>query len=416
MEAVIFHVDMDAFFASVEQADRPEYRGKPVIIGAAPGGRGVVSACSYEAREYGVHSAMPISEAYRRCPRGIYLPVRMERYQEVSAQIMARFEDFSPEIQQISVDEAFLDMTGTERLFGPPEETARRLKECIRTETGLNISIGIAPNKFLAKIASDFDKPDGLYRVLPGEEEAFLDQLELKDLWGIGSKTLERLREYGITSVAQLRDLSGETLRGLFGRAAGDYMYNAVRGIDPGILPRETKSRSVSGEHTFAADTRDREAVHNVLLELSHEVMFRLMKQELSGRTVVLKLRYDDFSTSTVRSSLRHPVHSAEELYGIARELLNQKWERSKAVRLIGIGMAGVEPRQHFRQGELFTDEQDRKKRVEETVLSIKSKGGKIQKASLLHETRRPDKASGEAGEGDYGPPSRNDRGGKEQE
>jgi DNA polymerase-4 len=193
-------------------------------------------------------------------------------------------------------------------------------------------------------------------------------------------------------------------------------MYNAVRGIDPGILPRETKSRSVSGEHTFAVDTRDREAVHNVLLELSHEVMFRLMKQELSGRTVVLKLRYDDFSTSTVRSSLRHPVHSAEELYGIARELLNQKWERSKAVRLIGIGMAGVEPRQHFRQGELFTDEQDRKKRVEETVLSIKSKGGKIQKASLLHETRRPDKASGEAGEGDYGPPSRNDRGGKEQE
>jgi DNA polymerase-4 len=406
MEPLIFHVDMDAFYASVEQADRPEYRGAPVIIGASPGGRGVVSACSYEARRYGVHSAMPISEAYRRCPQGVYLPVRMERYQEVSARIMERFQAFSPDIQQISVDEAFLDMTGTERLFGPPEDTARRIKECVYEETGLVISIGIAANKFLAKLASDFDKPDGLFRVRPGEELQFLDRLDLKDLWGIGSKTLERMHEYGISSVPQLRSFSRETLRGLFGQAAGEYMYSTVRGIDPGILAKETKSRSLSGEHTFPVDTRDREAVHNVLLELSHEVMFRLMKEELSGRTVVLKLRYDDFTTITVRNSLRHPLGSAEELYRVVRELLQQKWERGKAVRLVGVGIHGVEPRQSIRQGELFADEEEKKSKVEQTVLSIKSKGGKIQKASLLRGARRPDKASGEAGEGDFGPPS----------
>ncbi len=405
MEPIMFHVDMDAFYASVEQADHPEYRGLPVIIGAAPGGRGVVSACSYEARKFGIHSAMPISEAYRRCPRGVYLPVRMQRYQEVSARIMERFEEFSPDIQQISVDEAFLDMTGTERLFGPPEKTARRIKQRIKEETGLAISIGIAPNKFLAKLASDFDKPDGLFRVRPGEAEQFLDRLELKELWGIGSKTLERLREYGIVSVPQLRSISLEALRGLFGRAAGEFMYRAVRGIDPGILTKETKSRSVSGEHTFPEDTRDREAVHNVLLELSHEVMFRLMKQELTGHTVVLKLRYEDFTTSSMQHSLRHPVHSAEELYELALQLLQEKWERHKAVRLIGVGIAGVEARQNIHQGELFEDGQDRKKRVEETVLSIKSKGGKIQKASLLRGARRPDKATGELGEGDFGPP-----------
>jgi DNA polymerase-4 len=188
-------------------------------------------------------------------------------------------------------------------------------------------------------------------------------------------------------------------------------MYRAVRGIDPGILAKETKSRSVSGEHTFPADTRDREAVCNVLLELSHEVMFRLMKHELTGRTVVLKLRYDDFTTTSVRNTLGHALHSAEELYETALELLRSKWERGKAVRLVGVGIAGVEPRQTIRQGELFTDEHDKKQRVEETVLSIKSKGGKIQKASLLRGARRPDKASGELGEGDFGPPSQDTSG-----
>jgi len=189
---------MDAFYASVEQADNPRYIGKPVIIGASPGQRGVVAACSYEARKYGVHSAMPVSQAYARCRDGVYLPVRMSRYQEVSRIIMSAFNDFTPEVTQISIDEAFLNMTGTDKLFGTPVETASKIKERIKSDTDLNISIGIAHNKFLAKLASDYKKPDGLYIVEKGKEIEFIDSLKLGDLWGLGKKTLARLENIGI--------------------------------------------------------------------------------------------------------------------------------------------------------------------------------------------------------------------------
>ena len=255
--AVIFHVDMDAFYASVEQNDHPEYRGKPVIIGARPGTRGVVSACSYEARKFGVHSAMPISRAYRLCPKGIYLPVRMKRYQEVSARIMELFGDFTPVVRQISVDEAFLDMTGTRRLFGDPEEAARAIKERVRTETGCTISIGIASNHYVAKMASEYGKPDGLYRVEEGREEEFLDKLRLGDLWGVGGKTLERLEELNITTVSRLREFSEGILSSMLGKAAGAYLYSAARGRNPGVFSEEPKSRSISNEITFPEDTRD---------------------------------------------------------------------------------------------------------------------------------------------------------------
>ncbi len=390
MEKLIFHVDMDAFYAAVEQGDNPEYRGKPVIIGAQPGSRGVVSACSYEARNFGVHSAMPISEAYRRCPQGIYLPVRMERYQEVSREIMKLFTKFTPHIQQISVDEAFLDMTGTERLFGPPEETGRRIKEHVRNESGLVISIGIAANKFVAKLASDYDKPDGLCYVEGGREEEFIDQLELKELWGIGKKMIERLAELNIHDVKGLRSYSAETLRGLFGKSAGDYLFRAVRGRDPGILEERRKSHSVSNETTFEQDSSDPEIIRQSLLELSHEVAFRLIAAGETGCTVFIKLRFSDFSSTTAQKTLAQPVSSAEQLYAVARELVEKRYTVGEKLRLIGVGVSGVYSESHGNQQELFADPDSKRGRLERTVRDLRAKGSRIEKASLLDKREKP--------------------------
>jgi len=384
MEKIIFHVDMDAFYAAVEQADNPALKGKPVIIGARPGTRGVVSACSYEARSFGVHSAMPISEAHRRCPGGVYLPVRMSRYQEMSRRIMKIFEDFTPAIQQISVDEAFLDMTGTERLFGTPEEAAGKLKAKVKAETDLTISVGIANNKLLAKLASDYRKPDGLYRVRKGEEEPFIDTLKLKDLWGIGKKTLARLEELNIIDPPTLRAVDKASLRRLFGKAGGEYLYEVVRGHDPGILQQETKSRSLSGEVTFEEDTNDPEVIKQVFLDLAHQLMFRLLKEEYIGSTVCIKLRFSDFTTTTAQKKLRHPVYSAEEIYDVAHSLLRKRWNGSREVRLVGLGLANVSRKAAAQQQDLFSDPYDRKKQVEKAVLSIRAKGNRIDKASLI--------------------------------
>ena len=241
-EKNFFHVDLDAFYASVEQRDNPILKGKPVIIGAKPGTRGVVAACSYEARAFGVHSAMPISEAFRRCPGGTYLRPKMQRYQEVSEEIMKLFESFTPSIQQISIDEAFLDMTGTERLFGSTEEAGRLIKNKVRETTGLVISVGAAANRYVAKLASDFEKPDGLTIVPAGEEEAFIARLKLKDLWGIGTKTLKRLADLNIKTVADLKILDEEGLRAVLGGSSGSYLYKICRGIDPGIMNEEVHS------------------------------------------------------------------------------------------------------------------------------------------------------------------------------
>ncbi|SRR6056297_467024 len=385
METVIFHVDMDAFYAAVEQGDNPELRGTPVIIGARPGTRGVVSACSYEARKFGVRSAMPISEAYRRCPHGNFLPVRMGRYQEVSRSIMSLFEDFTPDIQQISVDEAFLNMTGTERLFGPPEEAATLIKQQVKEKTGLVISIGIAANKFLAKLASDYDKPDGLYRVIPGQELQFIDSLKLGNLWGIGKKSLERLYELNITTAQELRAVKQASLCRLFGKSAGEYLYRASRGIDPGILQKETKSHSVSGEVTFEQDTRDPEVIKQVILDLSHQIMFRLLNSDKIGYTVFIKLRFNDFTTTTAQKRLRRPLYSAEELFDVAHTLLQKRWSRQQEIRLVGVGVSSVfSSSEQAEQQELFSDPYDRQKKVEKAVSSIRARGNRIEKASLI--------------------------------
>jgi DNA polymerase-4 len=401
---VVFHVDLDAFYASVEQRDDPSLKGRPVIVGAAPGHRGVVSACSYEARRFGIHSAMPISQAVRRCPQGVYLPVRMERYLRVSREVMAILAGFTPHLQQISVDEAFLDLTGTERLFGPARRTAERIKARVREATGLTITVGIGPNKYIAKLATNSGKPDGLVEVTPERAEAFLDGVALKDLWGIGEKTLQRLTELNITSVRQLRGLPQPELARLLGNGAAGFLSSVAKGSDPGIFAEEPHSRSLSSETTFERDRKDRTGIERILLELCHQVMFRMIEEGWKSKTVALKLRFHDFTTVSAQKTLKHWVSSAEELHAVARELLSSRWSGGTPVRLVGIGCSNLSPVDAQDQLELFADGYARKKKAEEAVFRLRRKMGDatVTKASLLGRRRRRDAdADGMAADGD---------------
>lgn len=381
---VFLHVDMDAFYASVEQRDNPGYIGRPVIVGAQPGHRGVVSACSYEAREYGIHSAMPISQAHRLCPNGIFLPVRMRRYQEVSSTIMSILTRHTPDLQQMSVDEAFLNMTGTERLLGPVVETARRIKEEVLRETSLTISVGVAPSKYLAKLASERDKPDGLCVVEPGGESAFVAGLPLKALWGIGKKTLSHLNALGVTTIAQLREYSKADLAAHFGSAASGYLHAVCRGEDPGLYSDHAHSHSISGERTFESDVKNTPALERTLLEIAESCLHRLMEEQARSRTVTLKLRLADFTTFTQRKTVDHDIASAEELFAVAKELMYRKWDRSTPVRLIGCGLGNVESGAPEAQQELFDDRADRQRRAEAAVFSLRKRGMKVGRARLL--------------------------------
>lgn len=387
MSTVIFHADLDAFFASVEQNDKPELRGLPVIVGAMPGHRGVVSACSYEARAFGVHSALPISTASRLCPHGVFLPVRMGRYQEVSRRVMAIFGDFTPDVRQISVDEAFLDMSGTTGLFGPPIEAAAKLKTRVREETGLTVSVGVGANRYIAKIASARSKPDGLLEIASGQEEAFLDSLPLSKLWGIGEKTLDRLNRAGLDSIPYIRELSAETLGRAAGQALGEFLYRAVRGIDPGIFSDEPKTRSMSGETTFEHDVVDDEPLEATILEQSQELMFRLLEGGVRSRTVHLKLRYADFETVSAQETLDRWIVSADEIRSAALSLLKRKRDRERAIRLIGVGVAVTQGTEGG-QNELFPNPSERQAAVERAVLELKKgKGATVTKARLLPRT-----------------------------
>ncbi len=389
MKKCIFHVDMDAFYASVEQNDNPEYRGKPVIIGTMPGHRGVVSACSYEARGYGVHSAQPISQAFRLCPKGIYLPVRMKRYQEISEEIISLFNNFTPAVMQVSIDEAFLDMTGTERLYGPPKEAGKAIKKKIKETTGLNISIGIAYNFFLAKLASDASKPDGLLEITEEKTISFLDSLPLKALWGVGKKTRERLNDLNLTTVQEIRKLDQQTLIRMLGEGTGKFLYNSVRGIDSGIYRSESRSHSISTETTFAEDTKDPEGIRKTLLDMAHQIMFRLYNSAFKGKTIVLKIRFSNFDTSTIRKTMQYNISSAEEIYETALELLMKKWNKSREIRLIGLGLSNLQKSGSPEQARLFEDNYDRKKKVEEAVYKIRLEGKKLTKASLLKNKKK---------------------------
>jgi DNA polymerase-4 len=383
---VIFHVDLDAFFASVEQLDDPSLVGKPVIVGAAPGHRGVVSTCSYEARAFGVRSAMPISEAYRRCPDGVYLRPRIERYASISSRVMDAFSSFTPEVQRVSIDEAFLDMSGTERLWGKPEAAALLLKRKVREETGLGISVGIGPNRYVAKIASGLRKPDGLVIVEPDRAEAFMLELPLTKLWGAGEKTQERFQELGILSIAQLASFGQSQLESLFGKAGGAFLYGAARGRDVGGMEGGSAgSRSMSAETTFEVDCSDRECVEDVLLALAEELSYRLWSEGCRSRCLCLKLRLQDFTTLSRRQTRGSLYRSSSEAFKDALGLLEKAWDGRTAIRLLGLCFADIEDDSSPEQGELFAEADERSRRAESAVFELERKGvGKVTRARLI--------------------------------
>jgi len=377
-----FHVDLDAFFAAVEQHDNSELRGKPVVIGALPGKRGVVSTCSYEARRYGIHSAMPINEAAKRCPHAVFLPVRMNRYLEISARVMSVFADFTPDVLQVSVDEASLDMTGTERLWGQPEEAVRLLKSAVFDATGLTISIGVAANRYVAKIASGLKKPDGFTLVIPGNERLFMESLRLKDLWGAGERTQSRFAELGISTVSELAAYSLELMQSLFGKAGGQFLYSITRGQDPGIYNYDPKNKSLGTETTFSSDIEDRETIETVLLGLCQQLCQRLYQEQTSACGIQLKLRYHDFTTLTARNSRTTVFGCLDEIYASALKLLESKWN-GQALRLLGVSLFGFTG--NTAQLELFGTKAKQAGKLEKVVFEVNRKSGAgLTRARLL--------------------------------
>ena len=343
MKRVFLHVDMDAFFASVEQHDNPGLRGKPVIVGSPAERRGVVAAASYEAREFGVHSAMPSGEAARRCPHAIFVPPNGKRYSEVSRQIFSIFERFTPLVEPLSVDEAFLDVSGAEALFGTGTEIAEKIRDAIKTETGLTASVGIAPNKFLAKLASDMNKPDGV-TVVPFARDAivaFLAPLPVGRIWGVGAVTQQRLEDGGIRTVGDLQQTPVPALARLVGPHSADHLRQLAFGEDVREIVTAHEEKSISKEHTFAKDVTDVKVLEGVLLSLIDDVGGRLRGKERYAGVIRLKLRWQGFRTITRQRQLRPPCCDAFSLRKAAMAIFNDE-TIDQPVRLIGIGVSGL--------------------------------------------------------------------------
>jgi DNA polymerase-4 len=332
---------MDAFYAAVEQRDRPELRGRPVIVGADPGGRGVVAAASYEARVYGVRSAMPIGTAARLCPHAAFVSVDMDKYRRVSMEIMAILDGFSPLVEPVSVDEAFVDLTGTASLFGPSADATRAIKTRIRSQTGLTASAGLAANKFIAKIASDLEKPDGLVIVPPGREAAFLAPLAIGRLWGVGRVMADALSGLGITRIGQLQRMPRAVLVRRFG-AHGAELHDLAFGRDGRPVEPYTAPKSMGAEETFESDCRDRARLASVLRAQAERVARELRADGLAAARLTLKLRFSDFHTIT-RAVTAEPTHDGLELYRRAYTLLERE-VLHQPIRLIGLSASTLGP------------------------------------------------------------------------
>lgn len=357
----IIHCDLDAFFASVEQLDNPALRGRPVIVGGSVE-RGVVSACSYEARRYGVRSAMAMARAVRLCPMAVVQPVRMARYRELSRQVFAVFSRYTDRIEPLSIDEAFLDVSGCERLFGPARAIAARVRAEVLAETGLTVSAGIAPNKFLAKLASDHGKPDGLTEVRPGEVDAFLLPLPVSLLWGVGAVTAGRLERHGLQTVADLRAAGRQRLERLLG-SAGASLWRLARGEDERPVTPLAPPRSVGHEETFATDLWDVAEMRRQLLAMSERVARRLRRQGVAGACVTLKVTYADFRKISRSRTVAEPLDSAAPLHREALSLLARTDAGDEAVRLLGVSVSALAPAESG-QADLFGNE-ERQRRCE---------------------------------------------------
>lgn len=371
----ILHVDMDAFFASVEQLDHPEWRGKPVIVGGSAEGRGVVSAASYEARAFGVRSAMPSARAARLCPDAIWTPGHFGRYRELSGAVMDILTSITPALQQVSIDEAYLDVTPSEHRPADPVEIARRIQARIDA-LGLSCSIGVATSKTLAKIASECDKPHGITVVLPGTEAEFLAPMPVTAVSGVGAATAGHLRAAGVKTLGDLARLDEATATQLLG-SWGPELVRRARGVDDRPVHTVDGVKSVSHEHTFATDVRRRNDVEGALRELIVRVAARLRRKRLAGRTLTVKLRYADFTTCTASRTLGAATDLEGDFTPVALELLRSAWTPGTGLRLIGFGVSGFA--ETTRQLDLFSSEEQtrpRKKAIADSLDEIRRKFG----------------------------------------
>jgi DNA polymerase-4 len=380
--ATILHVDLDAFFAAVEQRDRPELRGKPVVVGVGgPTERGVVSAASYEARRYGIRSAMPLRTAAALGPDVVFVPVDGRKYGRVSREVMEILRRYTPAVEQISIDEAFLDVAGSEALLGSPIEIAHSIKATVKAELDLVVSVGVATSKLVAKVASDLKKPDGLVVVEPGTEADFLAPLPISRLWGVGARTAAALADFGVSTIGDLAALPDDLLARRFGKQ-GPVLAQRARGIDVSRVSSADPARSVSHEHTFDIDTSDPEVLERTLLALSEGVAGRLRRGGVKAQTIAVKVRDQSFTTVSRQRTLADPTDDTEFIFQMALELARPQFKGIK-VRLLGVGAS------HLERGEqlpLFGEADARRRRVTEAADEIRKRYGSkaIRRARLI--------------------------------
>lgn len=384
---IILHVDMDAFYASIEQRDNPELRGKPVIVGGSQN-RGVVATCSYEARPDGVHSAMPTRKALELCPEAIVVPVDMAHYSEVSRQIMEALGEFTPDIEKLSLDEAFLDMTGTERLFGPPDQMAAKIRGRIEEKTDLTASIGIASNKFLAKLASDENKPDGVTRIPHGREAETIARLDIERIWGVGPKAAGKIRNLGLQTIGDVAAADTDWLRDELGNFAS-HVQSLARGIDPRPVVTDSERKSVGSERTLGANITGRRAVADQLRGRCREVARELRRKELQARGIRVKVRYDDtFRLATRQTTLPQACDDSKTLYKTACTRL-PLLDLTRPIRLVGAAAYDLVDEEEAVQPDLFADgKAEESSQLEHTMDAIREKfGDKITRGDELDST-----------------------------
>lgn len=380
MARVILHLDLDAFFCAVEEQRDPTLKGKAFAVGGRPDQRGVVASCSYPARQFGVHSAMPMSQAVKRCPGLIIVPARHGVYGEVSGRVMARLHALTPLVEQISIDEAFLDITG---IPGAGEALARRLQAEINRDLGLSCSLGVASNKLVAKIANNMGKarqgrgagpPNAIEIVPAGHEADYLAPLPIRELWGVGPKTAERLAEFGLTTIGALARFPQSELARLFGKH-GEEMARHARGIDERPVTPEHETKSISKETTFAHDVGDGDELRRTLTRLAEGVGRQLRKEDLAGSTVRIKLRWSDFTTLTRQITLPSPVDQDDEIAAAALALFDRHWPPSRPVRLIGVGVSGFE-RQERQLGLWDAPKSEQQRRLQDALDALRDRFG----------------------------------------
>jgi DNA polymerase-4 len=407
MSRIIFHVDMDAFFVSVEELFDPSLKGKAVVVGGQRDERGVVSAASYEARKFGVHSAMPLRTAAKQCPHAIFVDGHPELYQEYSHKARAVLRDFSPAVEMASIDEAYLDMTGTERLHGPPLQSAHKLHQQMKERTGLNCSIGIGSSRLMAKISSDKAKPNGVLYVLPEQEQSFLAPLDVGKIPGVGKVTKARLNQIGIHLIGDLLKVEEKILEENFGKWGAD-LRGKARGEDAGAwfagkVGEDWQAKSISHEHTFGHDTAEAGKLESTLAHLCEKVCRRLREQDFSARTIQLKLRYSDFSTITRAQSLNSPTQVDSEVFSTIHKLFYDNWEKGRAIRLLGVHASNFDEqpeqmdllegdrRQRWARA-LSASDRLRDKYGESTIFLAKAMGGAFRERVHENPAEKPEK------------------------